>query len=236
MTSGGKVGAGRRRRDRLDVPIRGHRPLRAVLGVHELADGPDGGAAPVAVVLQGHADGAHRVPDPAQIAVGEEAGPHQAQDAARAVVGADARAAHLQGLGPDAVEGAQFELRREVQAAGRDGTGRREDPVAADDLAGGLVPDHEMVAELIEVIGVAAVGDLGHGRLEAGFGTEHLVAQPLHRVDVLGAGREDDCVVGTVDQRLRSRRAAGDQGSRCTHGLTVGPSGDLSVNPARAGR
>ncbi len=104
-------------------------------------------------------------------------GPHQQHHAAVAVILADHRAAHLDQRGPQRVEALHVEFRCGVEAAGGDGAGRRQHPVAADEFAGVVLADQQVIAVLVEAVGVAAVVESRAvpGQRESGLGGEHVV-------------------------------------------------------------
>ena len=72
-----------------------------------------------------------------------------------AVILADDGAAHLDQRRPQRVEGADVELRGRVEPACGDGAGRREHAVTADELAGSVLANQQVVAELVEAVGIS---------------------------------------------------------------------------------
>ncbi len=126
--------------------------------------------------------------------VAGEPGPDQGDDRAVAVRGVDAGAADLDEVVADGGEPAQIELALRVEAAGRPGPVRREQPVGGHDLAGGGLPDQEVVAVGVERVAVQA----GFGPVQSGaeFSGEDEVAQALGRAHLLPAGGEGDPVGG----------------------------------------
>lgn len=123
--------------------------------------------------------------------VAGEAGPDEGDDGAVAVGGVDAGAADLHQVVPDGGEPGEVELALGVEPSRDGGPVGRQEAVGADDLAGALLPDEEVVAVRVEGVDVEA----GLGAVEPGaeFTGEHLVAQPLGGADVLlVAGEPDD--------------------------------------------
>ena len=95
-------------------------------------------------------------------------------------------AAHLDQRRPQRVEGGDVEFGCGVEPSGGDGAGRRQHAVAADELAGVVLADQQVIAELVEAVGVAAVA--GAFERESRLGGEHLVTQALRGVDERGVG------------------------------------------------
>ena len=76
-------------------------------------------------------------------------------------------AAHLDQRRPQRVQRTDVEFGGGVKAARRDGAGRRQHPVAADQLAEVSLADQQVIAELVELVGVppvAAGGRANPGR------------------------------------------------------------------------
>ncbi len=96
--------------------------------------------------------------------VAGETGPDEGDDGAVAVGGVDAGAADLHQVVPDGGEPGEVELALGVEASGDGGPLGRQEPVGADDLAGGLLPYEEVVAVRVEGVGVEA----GLGAVEPG--------------------------------------------------------------------
>ena len=86
--------------------------------------------------------------------VAGDPGPHQADDRSGAVVRVHARPAGLDDRVAQRVEPVEVELALRVQPAGLAGAMRRQHPVGPDDLAGGVLADHEVVAERVETVHV----------------------------------------------------------------------------------
>ena len=182
------------------LPSTTHRPVRAdgVLGgvalAHEVAHAADLRARRLPVPpSHGHRHAAGDVVVAAAVEVGQDARPHQQHDAAVAVVLAHHGAAHLDQRRPQRVECADVELRGGVEPARGDGAGRREHAVAADELAGVVLADQQVVAELVEAVGVSAV-DVAVVEFESGLGGEHLVAQALRGFDERRVGGQQQGV------------------------------------------
>ncbi len=74
------------------------------------------------------------------------------------MVVADHGAAHLDQRRPQRVQAADVEFGCGVKPSGGDGARRRQHPVAADKLAGVVLADEKVIAELVEPIGVSTVG------------------------------------------------------------------------------
>ena len=129
----------------------------------------------------GHRDAAGDVVVAAAVEVGQDARPHQQHDAAVAVVVAHHGAAHLDQRGPQRVEAGDVEFGCGVEPARGDGARRRQHPVAADELAGVVLADQQVIAELVEAVGVPAVGRACER--ETRLGGEHVVTQALRGLD-----------------------------------------------------
>ena len=82
------------------------------------------------------------------------------------------RAAHLDQRGPQRVEALHVEFGCGIQAAGGDGARRRQHPVAADELAGVVLADQQVIAVLVEAVGVPAGVDPGLAPVSAKPGSE----------------------------------------------------------------
>ncbi|EPJ39382.1 putative protein TPRXL [Streptomyces afghaniensis 772] len=189
---GGQFDAGGGRRARYPRQQRPHAVLlrRQVLGVHPV---PGGGGEGAAV---GERDGA-AAGEPLVAPVDHVAGdsrPDEADDRAVAVVGVHAGAADLDELGPDRGEGAQVELALGVQASGDRRALRRQQPVGADDLAGRLLTDEQVVAVRVERVDVQP--GLRAGQQGAQLPGEDVVPQPLRGTHVLLVPGEGDGVAG----------------------------------------
>ncbi len=118
----------------------------------------------------------------AAVQVGQDARPHQQHHAAVAVIVAHHRAAHLDQRGPQRVQRADVEFGCGVEPSGGDGARRRQHPVAADELAGVVLADQQVIAVLVEAVGVAAV-DVAPVEREARLGGEHVVTKSLRGLD-----------------------------------------------------
>ena len=93
----------------------------------------------------------------AAVQVGQDARPHQQHDAAVAVVVPHDGAAHLDQRRPQRVELGRRRTPWRCRDPRGDGAWRRQHPVAADQLAGAVLADQQVVAELVEPVGIAAV-------------------------------------------------------------------------------
>ena len=115
-----------------------------------------------------------------------------------AVVGAHARPPHLDQPRPQRIERGEVELGLRCTARPRRPPRPGwEHPVAADHLVGDLVQHQQVVAVLVEAVGVEAVRDAVDGRLETGLGGEHLVPEALGRHPVLPVRGQQQAVPGS---------------------------------------
>ncbi len=103
-------------------------------------------------------------------------------------------AADLDEFRPDPAEGGQIELALGVQPPGDRRTLRRQQPVGADDLAGRLLTDEQVVAVRVERVDVEA--RLRAGQQGAQLPGEDVVPQPLRGTHVLLVPGEGDGVAG----------------------------------------
>ena len=94
--------------------------------------------------------------------------------------------------GRSAIQRGDVEFGCGVEASGGDGAGRRQHAVAADELAGVVLADQQVVAELVEPVGVSAVD--GAFEREARFGGEHVMAKALRGFDERGVGGQQQGV------------------------------------------
>jgi hypothetical protein len=97
------------------------------------------------------------------------------------VVGAHDGASHLDERRSQPVQRGDVELGGGVEPARRDRPRRRQHAVAAHQFARAVLADQQVVAVLVEPVGVTSVWR--GGQAESGFGGEHLVAQALRGVD-----------------------------------------------------
>ena len=114
--------------------------------------------------------------------VAGDAGPHQVDHGAVAVVRVHTGASGLDELIPQRAQAGHVELAVGVPAAGPLGGLRRQHPVGADDLAGGVVADDQVIAEVVELVDVPAVH--GAGQVGAELAGEDVVAQSLRGRDL----------------------------------------------------
>ena len=128
------------------------------------------------------------------------------QHATVAVVFADHGAAHLDQRRPERIQRGYVEFGCGVEPSGGDGTRRRQHAVTADELAGVVLADQQMIAELVEAVGVSTVGGAFQG--EARFGGEHIMTKALRGFDERRVGGQQQGVARTRRRRGR-RRAAG---------------------------
>ncbi len=112
--------------------------------------------------------------------------------AAVAVVVADHGAAHLDQRRPQRVQRGDVEFGCGVEPSGGDGAGRRQHAVAADELAGVVLADQQVIAELVEPVGVSAVGRAFER--ESRFGGEHVMTKALRGFDERGVGGQQQGV------------------------------------------
>ncbi len=113
-----------------------------------------------------------------------------------------------------------------VETSGGDRAGRRQHAVAADEFAGGVFTHQQVIAELVEPVGVQAVAAGRQG--EARLGGEHLMAQPLGGLDERGVGGQQQGVAGCVQRRGLGR---GYEYGRSAHSCTVTVAfGGMSTN------
>ncbi len=108
-------------------------------------------------ILNGHRDATGDVVVAAAVEIGQDARPHEQHDAAVSVVVANHGAAHLHQGRPQRVQPCDVEFGCGVKPSCGDGARRREHPVAADELAGVVLADQQVIAVLVETVGVAAV-------------------------------------------------------------------------------
>ena len=67
-------------------------------------------------------------------------------------------AAHFDQRRPQRVKPLDVEFRCGVKTSGGDGARRRQHPVAADQFAGVVLADQQVIAVLVEAVGVATIG------------------------------------------------------------------------------
>ncbi len=127
---------------------------------HEIPDTADLAARRRVRILNGHRDATGDVVVAAPVEVGQNARPHEQHDAAVAVVVANHGAAHLDQRRPQRIQTGDVEFGCGVEPSGGDGARRRKHAVAADQLAGVVLADKQVIAELVEPVGVSAVGRL----------------------------------------------------------------------------
>src|SRR5690606_38485283 len=122
----------------------------------------------VRVVAHRHRHAPHHPLVSGELDVVQDARPHQRQHRTDAVIGNHAGAAHFDDPVAGGVEAGEVEFGGGVVAAGGGDLVRRQHPVTADELFGQLVADQQVIAVLIEPVGVQTGSVIGD--LEAGFG------------------------------------------------------------------
>ncbi|CKS61621.1 Uncharacterised protein [Mycobacterium tuberculosis] len=96
-------------------------------------------------------------------------------------------AAHLHQRRPQRIERANVEFRCGVESSGGDGTRRCQHPVATHQLTGVVVADQQVIAVLVEPVAIPA-RIRGRRQCEAWRSAEHVIAEPLRRLDHAGIG------------------------------------------------
>src|SRR5262249_8638195 len=96
--------------------------------------------------------------------IADDPAPDEGDDGTAAVVGVDAGAADLHEVATDRGLAGEVELAGGVQAPGALGLFGAEEAVGADGLARGLLPYEQVVAVLVELVGVVS----GDGRVQHG--------------------------------------------------------------------
>lgn len=145
----------------------------------------------------------------------------------------DAGPADLDQVVADRAEPAEVELALRVEAPGDARPVGRQHPVGGDDVAGGLVPDQQVVAVRVERIAVQA----GFGSFHPGTELigEDQVAQPLGGADLVLVGGEGHPVVrGCGRDGLRGNDGGGGEGVAGSAFMTI--SGDGSARAAAGPR
>jgi hypothetical protein len=124
------------------------------------------------------------------------AAPEQLHDGAGAVVGVDAGAAELQDLARIAHERRDVVLARRIEAARAHRRAAAHQPIGSDHAVGpapqGAVDHQQMVAVVVEAVELPSHLLHLRGRLGVHLLDEHVVAQPLGRVQLLPRLREAD--------------------------------------------
>ena len=145
-------------------PVRVHGVLRGrgVPAPHEIAYTADLAAGRLVVrALDGHGHAAGDVVVAAAVQIGQDARPHQQHHTTVAVVLAYHGAAHFDQRRPQRVKARYVEFGCGVKTSGGDGSRRRQHPVAADQFAGVVLADQQVIAVFVEAVGIQPVGGAG---------------------------------------------------------------------------
>ena len=127
--------------------------------------------------------------------------------------------AHLDQRRPQRIKALDIEFRCGVETSGGDGPRRRQHPVAADKFAGVVLADQQVIAVLVEAVGVQTAGVAIVLQGETGFGGEHVIAKALRGLDERRVGGQQEGVARSV--RGLRRRICGYEYGSSAHGCTV---------------